>query len=132
MIAGVDTLQVRFRLETDAGVTADGWYIDDVTVYFDNDMDDDGIPNDVEIGDDPSSPMDTDGDGIPDYQDPDSDDDGIPDDVEAGDDPTDPVDTDGDGVPDYQDPDSDGDGIPDAIDPEPNAANYFVYFPFVG
>ncbi len=59
--------------------------------------------------------MDTDGDGIPDYQDEDSDNDGIPDSVEAGDDDpsTPPVDTDADDVPDYRDTDSDDNGIPD-------------------
>ncbi len=61
------------------------------------------------------APVDTDGDGNPDYQDPDSDGDGIPDSTEAGDGDT-PVDTDGDGIPDYQDSDSDGDGIPDSTE----------------
>jgi uncharacterized repeat protein (TIGR02543 family) len=108
------TLRVRFRLDTDSGTTADGWYIDDVVVYFDNDLDDDGISNGVEVGGDPGNPVDTDGDGTPDYQDLDSDADGIPDAAEAGDDLDDPVDTDGDGTPDYRDLDSDGDGIPDS------------------
>ena len=61
-------------------------------------------------------PLDTDGDGTPDYRDLDSDDDGIPDSVEKGIDPLNPVDTDGDGTPDYRDTDSDGDGIPDSIE----------------
>jgi bacillopeptidase F (M6 metalloprotease family) len=69
VIFGAETLRVRFRLDTDAGVTADGWYIDNVAVYFDDDLDDDGIPNDVEVGEDPTNPIDTDGDGIPDYLD---------------------------------------------------------------
>jgi hypothetical protein len=116
VLAGAETLWVRFRLDTDAYVTADGWCIDDVVIYFDSDLDDDGIPNDVEAGDDPTQPVDTDGDGMPDYQDADSDDDGIPDAVEASDDPTQPVDTDGDGMPDYQDVDSDDDGISDAVE----------------
>jgi hypothetical protein len=30
---GTETVRVRFRLETDEGTTADGWYIDDVTIY---------------------------------------------------------------------------------------------------
>jgi len=116
VIGGAETLQMRFRLETDVGITADGWYIDNVALYFDSDLDDDGIPNSVEAGEDPANPVDTDGDGTPNYLDKDSDDDGIPDGVEAGDDPANPVDTDGDGTPDYQDPDSDGDTIPDEIE----------------
>ncbi len=115
-VIAAQTLRVRFRLVTDAAVPADGWYIDDVVIYHDTDMDDDGIPNDVEVGNDPGDPVDSDGDGTPDYLDDDSDDDGIPDAVEAGDDPEDPVDSDGDGTPDFQDEDSDNDGIPDAIE----------------
>jgi hypothetical protein len=69
VIFDAETLRVRFRLDTDPSVTADGWYIDDVAVYFDDDLDDDGIPNDVEVGEDPTNPVDTDGDGIPDYLD---------------------------------------------------------------
>jgi gliding motility-associated-like protein len=61
-------------------------------------------------------PVDTDGDGKPDYLDTDSDNDGIPDSVEAGKDPSKPVDTDGDGMPDFRDTDSDNDGIPDAVE----------------
>ena len=112
-MGGADALQVRFRLDTDAHVTADGWTIDDVVVYFDTDQDDDGIPDSIEVGDDASEPVDTDGDGKPDYLDGDSDNDGIPDSIEAGGDPTEPVDTDRDGIPDYVDGDSDNDGFPD-------------------
>jgi hypothetical protein len=108
VIDDAQTLRVRFRLETDRRVAADGWYVDNVVIYLDNDLDDDGIPNDVEVGDDPDNPVDTDGDGTPDYQDDDSDDDGVPDSEEGSDD------TDGDGVPDYQDDDSDNDGIADS------------------
>ncbi|WP_159076436.1 PA14 domain-containing protein [Flagellimonas amoyensis] len=80
--------------------------------------------------------VDTDGDGIPNYQDLDSDGDGIPDNVEAqaslnyiapsGTDANNnglddayeaagisPVDTDGDGIPDFMDTDSDNDGTND-------------------
>lgn len=78
------------------------------------DQDGDGIPDNVEIGDDPQNPRDTDGDGIPDYKDQDSDNDGIPDKVEAGKNPEQPQDTDGDGIPDYRDLDSDNDGKPDS------------------
>jgi len=115
-IGGTEALQVRFRLDTDGGVTALGWYVDDIAVYVDRDLDDDGIPNDVEAGDDPTDPADTDRDGTHDYLDQDSDDDGIPDVIEAGDDPARPVDTDGDGLPDYIDLNSDGDARPDEIE----------------
>lgn len=82
------------------------------------DTDGDGIPDDVEKGENPSKPRDTDGDGIPDYKDQDSDNDGIPDSVEAGSNPKNPKDTDGDGIPDYRDLDSDNDGIPDKEEAE--------------
>ncbi|MEZ4833266.1 MAG: lamin tail domain-containing protein [Caldilineaceae bacterium] len=78
------------------------------------DSDNDGIPNSVEIGPDPQNPVDTDGDGTPDYKDTDSDNDGILDVTEAGADPENPVDSDSDGTPDYQDTDSDDDGVSDA------------------
>ncbi|MGD9486208.1 hypothetical protein WDH52_23720 [Streptomyces sp. TRM70308] len=78
------------------------------------DSDGDGIPNSVEAGGDPANPVDTDGDGTPDFLDLDSDGDGILDSVEAGVDPANPVDSDGDGVPDFLDTDSDGDGATDA------------------
>ena len=78
------------------------------------DHDSDGICDPIEIGPDPSNPVDSDGDGIPDYQDTDSDNDGVPDSTEAGPDPLNPVDNDNDGTPDYQDTDDDGDGIPTA------------------
>ncbi len=82
-------------------------------------------------------PIDTDGDGIPDFRDVDSDDDGIPDRMENGtgcnDDPSNGVcdggDPDGDGIPGSADgkpgfgmnpyptpPDTDGDGTPDYRD----------------
>jgi hypothetical protein len=63
-------------------------------------------------------PVDTDGDGVPDYQDPDTDGDGIDDYREAGDaDPlTPPVDSDRDGLPDFRDPDSDNNGLADGVD----------------
>ncbi len=83
--------------------------------------------------------VDTDGDGIPNYQDLDSDGDGIPDNVEAqpstsytapsGNDANNnglddayesggisAVDTDGDGTPDFMDTDSDDDGTPDTTE----------------
>ena len=67
-------------------------------------------------------PVDTDADGIPDYQEQDSDSDGIPDNIEAGTDAATPVDTDGDGIPDYQEQDSDSDGIPDNVEAGTDAA----------
>ncbi|MBN1878168.1 MAG: tandem-95 repeat protein [Anaerolineae bacterium] len=88
-----------------------------VTVPLDEDGD--GILNSIEVGDDPSDPVDTDTDGTPDYLDDDSDDDGIPDAVEAGDTPRDPVDTDEDTIPDYRDADDDGDGV-DTADEDVN------------
>ena len=78
---------------------------------IDGPVDGDGLPT-AGPGPDPTE-VDTDGDGIPDYQDLDSDNDGILDVDEAGPDPANPIDTDGDGIPDYQDLDSDNDGIPD-------------------
>ncbi|MDW3192738.1 MAG: PKD domain-containing protein [Cytophagales bacterium] len=91
---------------------------DTATVTFDVndtglDTDGDGIPDNVEVGEDSGNPIDSDGDGIPDYQDTDSDNDGIADEAEAGSDGENPIDTDGDGTPDYLDTDADGDGIPD-------------------
>jgi uncharacterized repeat protein (TIGR01451 family)/MYXO-CTERM domain-containing protein len=90
--------------ETDPNLKSD----DDVA----SDLDGDKIPDIVE------GCIDTDGDGMCNFQDADSDADGIPDSVEAGDaDPiTPPVDTDNDGTPDYIDIDSDNDGIPDGMD----------------
>ena len=74
------------------------------------DCDGDGLTNNTE------GLVDTDGDGIPDYQDTDSDNDGIPDSVEKGPNGATPIDTDGDGTPDYRDLDSDNDGIPDSVE----------------
>lgn len=80
--------------------------------WYNQDDDDDGLPNGVEC---PSKPCrDTDGDGTDDYLDTDSDDDGIPDSVETPNGVL--VDTDEDGTPDYIDTDSDGDGIPDSVE----------------
>jgi len=111
--------------------------------YADNDNDGDGISDTDEIGGNPSSPLDSDNDTIPDYMDTDSDNDCIPDYIERSSDAdedwipnyrdldsdadtipdkdeagdcdltTPPRDTDGDRVPDYLDHDSDGDGLSD-------------------
>jgi len=93
------------------------------------DSDGDSIPDEYELQTDHDNPfqpqqgepLDSNGDGVPNYLDGDSDSDGIPDSQEAGDnDPlTPPVDTDGDGTPDYIDRDSDDDGIPDINDNTP-------------
>src|SRR6185312_14413110 len=72
----------------------------------------------------PTHPLDTDGDGIPDYRDDDNDGDGIVDKLEltaqgasvAAMKLADAPDTDGDGIHDFLDTDSDGDGIPDLTD----------------
>nr|WKN34465.1 Ig-like domain-containing protein [Tunicatimonas sp. TK19036] len=87
-----------------------------IDIVFDEnlqDTDGDGILDGFEKGDDPENPLDTDQDGVPDYEDTDSDNDGLPDWLEArGEQP--PIDTDQDGLPDYRDLDSDNDGIPDS------------------
>ncbi len=74
----------------------------------DIDNDGDGIFDEQEIGGNAADPVDSDGDGTPDYLDDDSDGDGIPDYREGGDDP------DGDGIPSYLDFDSDNDGLSDS------------------
>ncbi|UJH69243.1 Ig-like domain-containing protein [Allomuricauda sp. SCSIO 65647] len=110
---------------------------DGIPDYLDIDSDDDGIPDNVEAqttagyippsGTDADAdglddayenggnvgliPVDTDGDGIPDYVDDDSDDDGVPDNIEAHD-------FDHDGVPDvvYTGSDKDNDGLDDGYE----------------
>lgn len=78
---------------------------DGVSDIIDADMDNDGIPNDLDGID-----VDTDGDGIPNALDLDSDNDGIPDIVEGG-----GVDADADGTIDAF-TDSDNDGLADQVD----------------
>ncbi|MBI1294662.1 hypothetical protein GC175_06850, partial [bacterium] len=87
-----------------------------------NDANNDGFADGVDANGDglvdgaTCSPVDSDGDGIPDYLDLDSDNDGIPDVVEGG---NAAADTNGDGVIDNSDiggGDSDGDGITDSVD----------------
>jgi len=70
------------------------------------DLDDDGIPDD--------SDGDIDGDGIPNSLDDDP--------LNNGQGQTPGLDTDGDGIPDSIDPDDDGDGIPDEEDPDEEEA----------
>jgi len=71
---------------------------------YDDDIDDDGIPN--------GQDDDVDGDGVGNGNDPDIDGDGIPNNQDS--------DMDGDGVPNNQDDDQDGDGIPNDQDPDPD------------
>ncbi len=80
--------------------------INELPPCHNSDCDNDGIPNNVEGGDD----VDTDGDGLPDYRDDDADGDDVPDAREGV------KDTDNDGKPNYQDVDSDNDGILDGND----------------
>ncbi|MBI9064686.1 MAG: tandem-95 repeat protein, partial [Marinilabiliaceae bacterium] len=79
------------------------------------DTDGDGIPDILEHNEN-GNPIDSDGDGDPNYDDPDSDNDGISDAIEGG--LTDACadnlkDSDADGTPDFLDTDSDDDNIPD-------------------
>lgn len=87
---------------------------------LDGDVGSDGIPDEVQNdpngGDVNYAPLDSDGDGIDDFQDTDDDGDGVPTEDENPDpngdgNPVDGQDTDGDGIPDYLDQDDDGDGI---------------------
>ncbi len=82
--------------------------MDGLQAYCDTDDDGDRILDVEEIGGNPDAPLDTDGDGMFDYQDIDSDADTIGDLSEST------VDTDGDGTPDRFDQDSDNDTWTDA------------------
>src|SRR5690349_4407617 len=82
--------------------------VDEVPAIEDTDKD--GI-SDADEGRDEE--IDTDSDGVPDFEDADSDGDGLPDKLEGAI-PTGQTalpDSDGDGVPDFRDEDSDGNGI---------------------
>jgi hypothetical protein len=68
-VIGANSLELRFVLDANTSNHAEGWYVDDVLVSLNYDLDNDGIPNDVEIGNDPNNPRDSNGDGIPDYLD---------------------------------------------------------------
>ncbi len=89
-----------------AGTDSDADGIDDA---FDVD-ETGGVDANANGIDDALEPVDTDGDGMPDYLDIDSDADGIPDAIEGA------VDTDGDGMPDWRDLDADNDGILDSAE----------------
>jgi hypothetical protein len=103
-VLGASSWEFRFGVDANGSDQDDGWYVDDVLITINNDVDGDGISNGDEGGGDGK---DTDGDGVPDYLDDDSDNDGIKD-VDEGN-----GDSDGDGVSDFQDDDSDNDGIKD-------------------
>jgi hypothetical protein len=142
--AGVDSDEDGIRDVVDAAPMTFGTFADSdgdgVADTQDLDLDNDGIPNDLDGSDD------TDGDGLPNLADLDSDGDGIPDLVEAGgvdangdglvdnfvdtnhnglSDRYEPAlgghalplpDADGDGIDNHRDLDSDGDGISDVIE----------------
>lgn len=135
--------------ETDNGadVDTDG---DGVVDRFDLDSDNDGLPDSTEsIGNDSLDtdrdgvlddltdnngdgladhvpvdmvPLDTDGDGVPDFRDTDSDGDGVSDLAEGGGSVAGTLDTDGDGVLDDL-TDADGDGLADSVDPDAPGGN---------
>ncbi len=96
-----------------------------ITLFNDNDADEDGLPDPFDLDDDNDGipdvvegTADTDNDGIPDSQDLDSDNDGIPDIIEAG-----FTDANGDGIVDtYGTPDwdIDNDGLANVFDGDPN------------
>ncbi len=100
---GIPDFREADNLPSASGNDTDGDGIDDafdVDVSGGQDLDANGF-------DDALEPVDTDGDGTPDFRDIDSDGDAIPDAIEGT------VDTDGDSAPDWRDPDSDDDGILD-------------------
>jgi gliding motility-associated-like protein len=99
--------------------------------FLDTDSDNDGIPDNIEAGDNPKAPLDTDvamfTDHLEDFRDPDSDNDGIEDVYEGrmlGTNALLPRNSDGTGDYDFRVLDADGDGILDAderITVSPNA-----------
>ena len=106
-----------------------------------NQQDDDldGFTNLVEtqcntiVNDADDTPVDSDGDGICDFQDPDDDNDGFDDfDDSFPLDSSEWLDTDGDGEGDNADEDDDGDGVPDwAVDTDEDGAyDHLDSFPF--
>jgi len=96
--------------DTDGDGISDGDEIAGGTDPENGDSDGDGVDDSIEVGPDPTNPVDSDGDGIVDVLDPDSDNDGIPDGVEGDED------VDGDGIANFRDRDSDDDGLPDTVE----------------
>ena len=98
---------------------------DSIENYLDTDSDGDQIPDFIEAGPNPQQPIDTDGNGDPDFLDLDSNNDGTPDsELVTGDLDGDGItgadeglgDTDLDGIANTSDLDTDNDTIPDAIE----------------
>ncbi len=96
---------------------------DDTADYRDTDSDNDGLPDSLEAGSDPSNPIDSDNDGAADFRELDSDGDDIPDNEDFDNSgviepPLPPIsaDVDGDGVMNEDDLDDDNDGITDDIE----------------
>lgn len=112
MVLGLGTALACGPTGTDGG-PADG--SDDSVDIADEDGD--GISDEDEGR---ASSIDTDSDGVPDFEDGDSDGDGISDAIEAGDADlaTAPYDSDADGTPDYRDLDSDDNGLTDGTGTE--------------
>ncbi len=101
----------------DGAVDANGVPVDAAGGVTPLDSDGDVIPDSVDgFGD-------SDGDGVPNYLDIDSDNDGLTDTEEVGSSLENPVDTDGDGLPNYIDVDSDNDGLTDAFEAVGNDAD---------
>ncbi len=108
--------------DSDDDGIADSDEADNLPPAAGSDADNDGIDDAFDVDatggadanangiDDATEPVDTDGDGMPDYLDIDSENDGIPDAIEGT------VDTDGDGVADWRDIDADNDGILDSAE----------------
>jgi len=108
--------------DSDADGISDTMEADRLPPLSENDIDDDGIPDEIDVDntggmdvdgdgvDDALEPNDTDGDGIPDFLDIDADGDGIPDIIETT------VDSDGDNTGNWRDTDSDNDGIGDDVE----------------
>jgi len=129
-VAGCTGYIIRvWRLEDVCGNSVSGEQI--ITLYNDNDADRDGLADPFDqdddndgIPDEIEGTGDTDNDGIPDYQDLDSDNDGIPDIIESG-----IEDLDGDGVIDnvgVTDWDLDGDGVANVVDADPYDPAVFI------
>lgn len=89
-----------------AGASTGGSGGDGGGIFIPPDADGDGLTDDMEGKNNPGGPLDTDGDGTPDYLDTDSDQDGIGDISEGT------GDSDGDGIPNSKDPINNGSPTP--------------------